>query len=981
MTPRGTSRRILVRAAAACLVGCVLFLLWSSLRPGPPSPEGQVGTAAATEDAAPPAGDAGSPADTPAPDDAPAPGQDPPEPTEAEGPEDETEEAQEEPEDKKPELVPVSLKGAPIEQVVKFLSETTGKVVLQSKDAQAKITVMSPEPVAPERAVELICEALRMDGVAVVERGDVLYLLPLEQLPTMGVETLGPAGDIPASGLVRKVIELKFADVARVEKLVTPLLGKGSKLVADADSRKVIVTAPARDLQDLQQLIAQIDVLQIRDTQVRIFQLEHADTADVAKVVQVILQDDGKAGGQQPGQRQPKPDQPPGQTGAKPGVAVVAYPTANWLVVRATQEKLEAAELLIAELDREKPPEVELKVILVRHGDAQELARQLTALFSRRPGTRSVRDMVELTADQRSNALICYSTAANFDLVREIVRQLDTEESRQTETRSFQLTYADAEDVAEQLNDLYSGLQDTSSYYDYFYYRPRGRSDTVKTRFVPERRTNTIIVIAPPQSFDQVEALIEKLDQPINKTEISPRIYRIRNIDAQEITDVLNQIFGVDGDDERGGGYYYYLSRSRSQDTQVGRLYGKVRFVSESATNSLIVITNNKENFSIIEDLIEQLDRSVADFANTLVYRLENADATELADQLNTLFSPPGAGRPGEQREAEEGGTQQTYYSWMYGAPDRDEAGKRISNLIGEVRVVPDPRTNSLLITSAVQNFEVLRQLILQLDIESPKVLIEIELVEIVRSREDRKGVRWTSDSSIFESQDFNNGLLSFLGVSWEEVTTDTVLSADVDVAVLVQFLQREFDARVLSSPSLVVNNNTEATIFVGQEIPFINESQSEPGTTARNDSFEYREVGTKLVIKPHINDSDKVVTSIQLTASKVREGETLFGGAILDTRNYDTELAVDSGQTVVIGGIMRQEEAEIINRVPILGHIPVLKWLFSKKDKVVTTTELIAFITPTVLRDRTDDDETTQKQRDQMDELDKWRSTARGGP
>ncbi len=595
---------------------------------------------------------------------------------------------------------------------------------------------------------------------------------------------------------------------------------------------------------------------------------------------------------------------------------------------------------------------------------AAYLARQLSDLFRRRRDRRTSRDAVEIAADERANALIVLSSPANFELIKRIIAELDTEESRKTETRSYELEYADADDVAEQLNDLYSALQQTS-YYSPWYYSPR--RSTATTRFVPERRTNTLIVIAPPSEFEEIEALIEKLDQPIAEAEVSPRVYHIRHIDAKEMTDVLNDIFGVE--ETRGvGGYGYYYSRQRSRGTGVGRLYGKVRFVHEPSTNSVIVITNNKANFPIIEALIQKLDQTTADYANTMVYELENADATDLANQINILFAVPGAGRPPE-KEDPEAEARAAYYDWITGRPSKEEE-RPISNLIGKVRVVPVPRTNSLLITTAVQNFEVLRQLIMQLDVETPKVLIKIQLVEIMRTQQIRKGMRLGSTASVFDSKDFNSGFLSTFGVAWDKVTKDTVLSADMDVALLIQFLERKFNARVLGQPSLVVNNNKEATLIFGSEIPFIETSTGEPGTIGLRVTYAYREVGTKLVIKPQINPKNKVVTTVQLTASQMREGELLLGGAILDTRSFDTVVAVDDGQTLVIGGILRQEEGEIFHKMPI----PVLDLIFRKRDKTLTTTELIAFITPTVLRTRAEADLATEQAREKLSELEIWR-------
>lgn len=849
----------------------------------------------------------------------------------------------------KPAKIPLNLKNVSIDQIIKFLSDKTGKVVVKNKGVQAQITIVSPKPVTPEEAVELICQALRLDGVAVIEQDNLIKLVPASKLKEIGLET--------------GVFTIKYADVTQMQKLIATVVGKDGKVAADPQSRKIVITAPAQILIHMRGLIKQLDVREERDIQVRIFQLRYADATAVAPILQAVLQDaPAKPSKSRP--PSPKPGGPSRPAAKAPaaegGVTVIAYPAANWIVISASREKLEAAADLIAKIDKEKPPELDLNVIPVKHAEALNLARQLTELFRRRPRTRKISDSVEITGDARSNALIVLSSPTNFELIKKIVAELDTEESRKTETRSYKLTYADAEDVAEQLNELYEERQ---AYYPWWW-GGRRRRGGVETRFVPERRTNSLIVIAPPGEFEEIEALIKKLDEPISEAEVSPRIYHIKNIDAKEMTDVLNQIFGIE-EESRTGGYWWY--RMRGRERQVGRLYGKVRFVHEPSTNSIIVVTNNKENFPIIEALIRELDKTTPEYANTMVYELENADATDLADQLNSLFALPGAGRPAEKEEEEDG--RRAYLSWLFGAPKKKDE-RPISNLIGKVRVVPDTRTNSLLITSAVQNFGVLRQLIKELDKESPKVLLKVQLVEVVRSRESRIGTRLSSDSSIFESEDFQNGFLGTFGLDWATVHHHTTLSADIDVSVLVQFLQRNFDAHVHSQPSIVVDNNKQATIFVGSEIPYLEQTQGEPGSTARNYSYGYKDVGTKLVIRPHINKNRNVMMSVNIEASQIRPGQLLFGGQITDKRTYETELAVEDAQTMVLGGILRQEKGETIHRVPILGHIPLLNLLFRKKDKIVTTTELIAFITPIVLSDRAAADRATEQQRGTLEGL-----------
>ena len=146
------------------------------------------------------------------------------------------------------------------------------------------------------------------------------------------------------------------------------------------------------------------------------------------------------------------------------------------------------------------------------------------------------------------------------------------------------------------------------------------------------------------------------------------------------------------------------------------------------------------------------------------------------------------------------------------------------------------------------------------------------------------------------------------------------------------------------------MSNNGLGQVFVGSRIPFIERSQL---TTegARNDTFNYIDVGITFEVSPRINQDGEVALDIRVEASQQRVGETLFGGAIIDTRDYRTDLTVSSGQTIVLGGIIQQEEIDIEYKVPLLGDIPLLGWFFKKNDSSTRDVELMVLLKPTVTR------------------------------
>jgi general secretion pathway protein D len=548
-------------------------------------------------------------------------------------------------------------------------------------------------------------------------------------------------------------------------------------------------------------------------------------------------------------------------------------------------------------------------------------------------------------------------------------------------TKTYELVFADAEDIAEQMNELYQGLEENNSR-RYWGYSSRSRQTDDKTRFVPERRSNSVIAIARPTEFPRIDKLVEQLDTPIDQEQVKPRIYKLQFVDANEVTEVLNKVFGGEDTESSGGYYDYWYGGNDDDKSEVGRLYGKVSFATLSTTNAIIVTTNNSENFKIIGDFIQELDQISPDAANTIVINLQNAQAAELAGRLNALYAGDGArkaprqrNQQGNQQQEEEEADDDVYYGWLFGTP-RDKDDKRvISNLIGQVRVVPDIRTNSLIVTTAPQNFPLLRELIEELDSESPKVLVQVRLIEVTTTKARRIGTRYGPDSSVFENEDLDNGVRSNFGFSFADVRRNGTiqLSSGIDLSAVVQFLQRRANTRILSDTTMAMNNNIPANVFVGAQIPFITNSQ----TTAEGgvvQSFDYRDAGTTLKITPNINKLDKVEMKIELEASQIRAGEVLFGGQILDTRQFNTDIAVGSGDTIVIGGIMRESDAESTRGFPILEKIPVANLVFRKKNKKREITELIAFITPTVMRDKESETAATNKAVEQMENINAWR-------
>ncbi len=453
--------------------------------------------------------------------------------------------------------VALNLRGAGIDQVLSFLSELTGMPVMKQKDAKAQITIVNKEKVAKQDAIRMICEALRLDGTAVVMRDHIIWLVPESQVSSLDIGLSPDTGKLPPVGVITRALPVKFADVTELEKIIRPLLGKNATLIASEATRQLVITDAADRISNVQRVLAQLDALDVDNRQLQIFQLRYADSEELAPILRAIMAPvpRNNSGAGQSGAGQGAPGQP-GQPGSgQPGggernsaaktvndVEVQSYKAANSLVVVAPKEKLAKIAQLVAEMDQELAQEVKLRTIPIKYASAQDLARQLGDLVRKRYD-KKVREVIEVACDQRSNTIVVLSSEQNFKAIQGIVTQLDTEESLQTKTEWFELKHADAEDLAQQMNDLYQGNQQRSLFTYYFGGSP---SREPQTRFVCEKRSNSLIAIAPPAEMRaHRRARRARLDQAVDAEQCAPRLYPIKHTDAKELADVLNKVFGV----------------------------------------------------------------------------------------------------------------------------------------------------------------------------------------------------------------------------------------------------------------------------------------------------------------------------------------------------------------------------------------------------------------------------------------------------
>jgi len=347
------------------------------------------------------------------------------------------------------------------------------------------------------------------------------------------------------------------------------------------------------------------------------------------------------------------------------------------------------------------------------------------------------------------------------------------------------------------------------------------------------------------------------------------------------------------------------------------------------------------------------------------VIHLKHARAADVAATVNLLFGAGGefSSRAGLSTSTLSEELRRTVVPPAGGAAAAAGANpapaSRSAALSGPVTIVPDELTNSLLIRASQQDFDVLKQGVEQLDIRPLQVLIEVMIVE---ARHDR---RFSFGADLFlppQSVDKGNGTVdaTSAGGGLGDVVIRLMNLGHAEIDATLRAAASKGEVQIVSRPVLLASNNTEARLLVGSQVPFIQVSRSLPTETPTRDQVvQYRDVGTKLTVRPTINQDGYVSLLVQQEVNQATS-EVQFDAPVISTREAATQVLVKDGQTIVLGGLRDKQKNANQSGIPILSHIPILGGLFGSTDRSTTETELYLFLTPRILKTDADADSVT---------------------
>lgn len=275
---------------------------------------------------------------------------------------------------------------------------------------------------------------------------------------------------------------------------------------------------------------------------------------------------------------------------------------------------------------------------------------------------------------------------------------------------------------------------------------------------------------------------------------------------------------------------------------------------------------------------------------------------------------------------------------------------KTVSNLVSsEGKVGIDDRLNSIIVSDNAANLERIRQAIEKLDVKAPQVMIEVLILNVKLTNELKMGVDWTAlgKTDTISKTSFSQGLSATGGSNPSGQFKFSKATSGWTLTGLIDFIETNEDVKILANPKILVLNNHTATIDSVEEIPYQQLSQTSAGGSIGTTSF--KEAGIKLEVTPRITDDGYIIMHIKPEQSAQIGKFTIAGSdtPVIETRKADTTLRVKDGQTIIIGGLRKKQLSVKENKIPILGDIPLLGFLFRRIYTEQIESELGVFITP----------------------------------
>jgi len=767
------------------------------------------------------------------------------------------------------------------------------------------------------------------------------------------------------------------ANVITKEKTEVPLT-----VIADERTNRLLVGGSRDGLTKAESLIKELDVPPEPSSMIQVYRLHDGAAAKIGPMLETIFKE----------RNQPRGGAGTGASVQSVPVTIKIDETSNALVISASREDQTLIKSVIGLLDRPSNILDQVKLFALRKARADSIKKILEELYKGGgssggtgggSGASAGPLPVAVTTDPRTNAIVVAAPPGEMQNIEKLVERLDTAMPiDEAQIGIFPLENADAKKTADLLKEIMTGnLSATggggtggssgsssstqreigSMLISFIKTDPRGREAFFKTirenvQVSYDERTNAVIVVAPPSSVALIKNLVKTLDDR-KKRDVFVRVFTLRNADATKSVELLEKIFAQDKGStdqaafqegreikvEGGGGVE---SPAGTPATGGKGTFGKPKttFSADVRTNS-VVVAGWPEDINVAGDILDQLDsQDVRDRIST-VYSLQNAKAEDVVTALDGYFQ-----KQSQILDKQNEGISQSRKAEQ------------------EVSAVAHKESNQIILSFSPRYQTQVLDIVRDLDRPPPQVMIQVLLAEVTLDNRFELGMEFAlqnlrfSETAVADA----NGILQS---SHFDVVGGTDLGAAAssgglggfsftitgeDFNFLVRSLQSDSKLEVLQRPMIMCQDNQDASINVGQSVPFLTGSQTTDNGQV-NSTIEYKDIGVKLDVTPHINPDGFVYMKVKPEISQLTPSTITFGNGItspiFSKRDAETTVVVKDGETVVIGGLITTSEQESENKVPILGDLPGVGVLFRATTRTKQKTELLIVLTPRVVR------------------------------
>ena len=463
---------------------------------------------------------------------------------------------------------------------------------------------------------------------------------------------------------------------------------------------------------------------------------------------------------------------------------------------------------------------------------------------------------------------------------------------------------------------------------------------------------NSLVVTDYAANLRRIDLIVDALDRPGGG---EPVVIPLRYAAAAEMAQTLGRLLA-----EGGAG-------SGAQADPATR----VVIVPDARTNSVIVRSENPERIARVQGIVRQLDVPTGAAGNIHVIYMKNAEATRVAQTLRAILAGEVSSGPA---------APVTAAGVPVPAPGQTAAAiQTAAAASGSSGIVADPASNAVIISAPDAIVAHLKSVIDKLDVRRAQVYVEALIVELTADRAAEFGIQWQAINDLSGNQSRLFGGTNFgargsgtniidasvnpgnvapginIGVVRGQITLPGI-GTIANLGALARVLASDTNANILSTPNLLTLDNEEAKIVIGQNVPFITGQYAQTGSATTATPFqtiERRDVGLTLRIKPQISEGGAVRLQIFQEVSSVQDRLNV-AGIITNKRSIESTVLVDDGQIVALGGLVQDNTTATVDKIPILGDLPLIGSLFRYDTRKQTKTNLMVFLRPLVLRDST---------------------------